>query len=62
MIDVTALPSHCEFLYILSVPRLHGSLIESDNLLGREPRAVQGEATRRAIRSTGAATLARDLA
>ena len=37
------------------------SLIESAKLAGVEPRAYLGEAARRAIRSPGAVTLARDL-
>ena len=36
-------------------------LIESAKLAGVEPRAYLGEASRRAIRSPGAVTLARDL-
>jgi hypothetical protein len=37
------------------------SPIESAKLAGVEPRAYLGDATRRAIRSPGAVTLARDL-
>jgi len=37
------------------------SLIESVKLCGVEPHAYLGEAARRAIRSPGAVTLARDL-
>ena len=36
-------------------------LIESAKLAGVEPRAYLGEAARRAIRSRGAVTLARDI-
>ncbi len=37
------------------------SLIESAKLCGVEPRAYLGKAARRAVRSPGAVTLARDL-
>ncbi len=43
------------------VAALFYSLIESAKLAGVEPRAYLGEAARRAIRSPGAVTLARDL-
>ncbi len=43
------------------VVALFYSLIESAKLAGMEPRAYLGEASRRAIRSPGAVTLARDL-
>jgi hypothetical protein len=43
------------------VAALFDSLIESPKLAGVEPRACLGEAARRAIRSLGAVTLARDL-
>ena len=43
------------------VAALFYSLIESAKLCGVEPRAYLGEAARRAIRSPGAVTLARDL-
>ncbi len=43
------------------VAALFYPLIGSGKLAGVEPRACPGEATRRAIRSPGAVTLARDL-
>jgi transposase len=43
------------------VAALFYSLIESAKLAGVEPRAYLGEAARRAIRSPGTVTLARDL-
>ena len=43
------------------VAALFYSLIESAKLCGVEPRAYLREATLRAVRSPGAATLARDL-
>jgi hypothetical protein len=43
------------------VAALFYSLIESAKLARVEPRAYLGEAARRAIRNSGAVTLARDL-
>ncbi len=43
------------------VAALFYPLIESGKLAGVEPRDYPGEASRRAIRSPGAVTLARDL-
>jgi transposase len=43
------------------VAALFYSLIESAKLVGVEPRAYLGEASRRAIRNAGTVTLPRDL-
>ena len=55
------LPDRADRECVLGVPRLDCGLIESAKLCGVEPRAYLGEAARRAIRSAGAVTLARDL-
>lgn len=46
---------------VLRVAALFYSLIESAKLCGVEPRAYLREATLRAVRNPGTATLARDL-